>query len=209
MRKAICTLLVCLPLALSAQNNWERPQQTQNTDASAASTEYEYAKYLGNVVPVVNGEVVWEKTFNNQKSADENYATMLSFLTAMTTEEGQLKESTVSLVNKAEHKIVCHFEEWLVFKNALLSLDRTRFIYTLMAECDNNKVYVKVFRLNYWYEEERDGGERFKAEEWITDEWALNKKKTKLAKISGKFRRKTVDRMEQLFQQISNNLGAV
>ena len=74
-----------------------------------------------------------------------------------------------------------------------------------MSECYDNKVKVTIFRISYWYDEERDGGERFKAEEWITDKYALNKKHTRLAKISGKFRRKTVDRVEQIY----NNIGVI
>ena len=203
-----------MPLLTNAQNTWEKPETEKSAQEKTSlfgpknDKEYEYAKYLGNVVPEVNGEVVWEQTFNNTKSADENYATMLSFLTGMTQEENQLEGSTISLVNKAEHKIVAHFEEWLLFKSTFLSLDRTRFIYTLMAECFDNKVKVKIFRLNYWYEAERNGGERFKAEEWITDKYALNKKHTRLSKISGKFRRKTVDRVEQIYNNIGVTLMA-
>ena len=207
MRNLIIMLLVCLPMAAAAQGNWEKPDQVK--EAPKKSTEYQYAKYLGNVVPEVNGEVVWEKTFSNNKNADENYAAMLNMLTAMTQEEIQIREkSNVSLVNKEEHKIICHFEEWLTFANTFINLDRTRFIYTLTADCKDNQVTVRILRVNYWYEENRNGGERYKAEEWITDKWALNKKKTRLAKISGKFRRKTVDRVEEIFNNIGITLGA-
>lgn len=216
MKKAILAMLLLLPLAAVAQNTWEKPEEqkksenksTKETTTKANGEEYQYARYLGNVVPVVNGEVVWEKTYANSKTAEENYAAMLNYLTAMTKEEGQLENSNVSLVNKAEHKIVCHFEEWMVFTNSFLSLDRTRFIYTLIAECKDRQVYVKIFRINYWYEELRNGGYRYKAEEWITDEYALNKKHTRLAKISGKFRRKTVDRVEELLNNIAVVIGA-
>lgn len=205
MRQAIIAIMLLGILPAIAQNTWERPEQQQENrtnKAKAGAEEYQYAYYLGDVVPVVNGEVKWEKTFHNTKTADENYAAMLDLLTAMTKDEGQLKESLVSLVNKAERKIVCHFEEWMTFKNSFLSLDRTRFIYTLMAECENQQVKVTLFRINYWYEEQRNGGTRYKAEEWITDENALNKKHTKLAKISGKFRVKTVDRVQEIFDHI-------
>ena len=67
---------------------------------------------------------------------------------------------------------------------------------------------VTIFRINYWYEEQRNGGSRFKAEEWITDENALNKKRTKLAKISGKFRVKTVDRVQDIFDHIGSGILA-
>ena len=199
-------ILMCLPLLSQAQGNWERPE-TQATTTPTSKPGYAYAKYVGNVVPEVNGEVVWEKTFTNAKSADENYAASLSFLNAMTKEEGQI-DSKVSLVNREERKIACSFEEWMVFTNKLLSLDRTRFIYTLVAECADHSVKVKIFRIRYWYDEQRNGGEHYTAEEWITDKWALNKKKTRLSRMSGKFRRKTVDRVEEIFANIKNALMA-
>ena len=206
MKKIFVSILLCLPMLAMAQN-WETVESntqkptTQKTKA-ASTKEYVYARYCGNVVPVVDGQVMWEKDFTNNLSAEENYNHMLEFLTAMTKEEIQFESSKISIVNKAEHKIVCHFEEWLTFTNKFLSLDRTRMIYTLTCDCYDNKVNVKIFRISYWYEEERDGGNRYKAEEWITDENALNKKHTRLMKITGKFRRCTVDRMEEIFNNI-------
>ena len=44
------------------------------------------------------------------------------------------------------------------------------------------------------------------AEEWITDEEALNKKKTGLNRMSAKFRIKTIDRKDNIFDTISNAL---
>jgi colicin import membrane protein len=55
-------------------------------------------------------------------------------------------------------------------------------------------------RIYYLYDEERDA-QNFKAEEWITDRYGLNKKQTKLARVSGKFRRKTIDRKDYLFKK--------
>jgi colicin import membrane protein len=46
----------------------------------------------------------------------------------------------------------------------------------------------------------------YKAEEWITDEYAVNKKNTKLYPVSAKFRRKTIDRKDQIFETIRNVL---
>ena len=48
------------------------------------------------------------------------------------------------------------------------------------------------------YGEGRDP-QAYRAEEWIDDDNALNKKKNKLSKMSGKFRRKTIDRKDYLF----------
>ena len=205
----IFAIALCLPLMAFGQDDWVVPTEAQNSKVKQGQTEkvYPYQKYLGPVVPEVNGEVVFEKSFTNNRSAEENYTIMLNFLTGMTTEDGQLDKSKVSLVNKKDHAVICHFEEWMVFKSTLLSLDRTRFIYTLVAESFDNKVNVKIFRISYWYNELQKGGEHFVAEEWITDKWALNKKKTRLARISGKFRYKTVDRIETIFANIQTILN--
>ena len=55
----------------------------------------------------------------------------------------------------------------------------------------------------YRYEEQREGGGHvLKAEEYINDKNALNKKKTKMYKGVAKFRRKTIDRKDYLFSSI-------
>ena len=61
-------------------------------------------------------------------------------------------------------------------------------------------------RIYYLYEEERNP-QTYKAEEWIDDDNALNKKKDKLSKMSGKFRRKTVDRKDFLFGKFNEILN--
>ena len=204
MRTIIASILLCLPMLMAAQTDWEKPK-TDNAPTSSVkatnSEEYKYAKYLEGAVPVKDGEVVWEATFVNDKSASENYDTMLEFLTNMTKEENQTQESCVTLISPNDKKIVAHYVEWLVFSNKLLALDRTEMQYVVECDCYDKKVYVKIFRIRYHYEENRKGGERFQAETWITDKYALNKKKTKLSKYSGKFRRCTVDRMEELLQK--------
>ena len=48
---------------------------------------------------------------------------------------------------------------------------------------------------------------RYSAEEIITDEHGLNKSKTKLARVVGKFREKTIDFKDQLFKDIASTIG--
>ena len=50
-------------------------------------------------------------------------------------------------------------------------------------------------------------GIHYKAEEWISDKEAVNKKGTKLYPRSGKFRRKTVDRVEEIFQSFMDTFS--
>ena len=45
--------------------------------------------------------------------------------------------------------------------------------------------------------------EKYKAEEWITDKYALNKAKTKLVRGLAKWRRKTVDFADDIFMDVA------
>ena len=58
-------------------------------------------------------------------------------------------------------------------------------------------------RIYYLYDEERNP-QTYNAEEWITDEYGLKKNKDKLSRVSGKFRRKTIDRKDYLFNKMAN-----
>lgn len=62
-------------------------------------------------------------------------------------------------------------EEYLVFSSSLLSLDRTRIYYQCRVECGAGECTVELSRIRYWYDEARDGGVRYRAEEIITDEF--------------------------------------
>ena len=126
-------------------------------------------------------------------------------LLAMTKEPNQIEQSRLTLEDKDNNRVVASFQEWLVFKNKPLNLDRTRFLYQLMAECKDGQADIKLNRIVYIYDEERDMT-TYRAEEWITDEYGLNKKKTKLARVSGKFRRKTIDRIDYIFNRFTQLL---
>ena len=92
----------------------------------------------------------------------------------------------------------------MIFKRKPLYLDRTRFRYVLTANVQAGNLYVSIRQISYYYNEGMDGknGEVYKAEEWISDKEADNKNNTKLYPRSGKFRRKTIDRVEEIFDGI-------
>jgi colicin import membrane protein len=114
-------------------------------------------------------------------------------------------QSQVVTTDAQKHEIVGAYQEWLVFKKTALSLDQTRFFYVLQAQCSDGRADIKMLRIRYLYEEERNM-QRMTAEEWITDKEAVNKKNTKLLPISGKFRRKTIDRKDFLFNKFESLL---
>lgn len=203
-------LAVCLmPLAAVAQGVWERPDTGDGDGGKAVEKKAEKpnpdAKYLEGAVTEVDGKVVWTLEVGVPgKTADQLYDTMLQCFTDLTKTENQIEGSSVALVNKEEHIVVATIREWMVFTDSFLALDRTKFFYTLIATCKDNHLTVTMSRLSYRYEEGRapGGGYVYKAEEWINDENALNKKKTRLVPGSAKFRRKTVDRKDYLFSVI-------
>ena len=208
-------MLLCPTLSF-AQNTWEVPtQKTEVRDTTKRKALFETKKkvedpkYLSGAVPVVDGKVTFTLDMDVKgKTAQEIYDILYGVLDNMTKEENQFKESKIAIVNKGEHTIAARYKEWLVFRNSALSLDRTVFNYTIIAQAIDGHVNVKLFRISYQYELERgiNDGIEVVAEEWITDEQGLNKKKDKLAKYSGKFRKKTIDRKDNIFETITNAL---
>lgn len=178
-----------------------------NDDDEDDNKQAQNAKYLSaDAVPVVNGYVEWESTIKVPgKSADELYNLTEKYLTQLTSDKQQLQGSQVAIRDKAKHNLVATVHEWLVFKNSALSLDRAEFYYVLDVTCDNGQVEVKMNRLRYTYDVQGKV-DHYKAEKWITDKEAVNKKHTRLYPISGKFRRKTIDRKDEIFETLKETL---
>lgn len=165
-------------------------------------------RYLTGAVPVVNGKVVFTLDIDVPgKNAEEIFETVYAFLDEQAKEELQKEESGITLFNKKEHVVAARYSEWLQFKKNTIMLDQTEFNYTIIANCSDGHLTMTMERLNYVYEENRPDGIKASAETWITDERALNKKKDKLAPVTGKFRRKTIDRKDQIFNDITQMLN--
>ena len=203
MKKYLLAILLALPLAISAQDNtWEKietePVEKENPDA----------KYLAeNAVPMVDGKVVFHTVIKAPgKSADQIYDILLKQLEKMVQEPNQIENSVVALQNRDKHELAAVFHEWLVFKSVALSLDRTQFNYQLHVLCSDGQADVSMMRISYDYDLERNP-HHYTAEEWIADKYAVNKKRTKLYPISGKFRRKTIDRKDFIFNKFNTLLN--
>ena len=192
-------MLLSLPLAATAQDNaWE--QADTKTQANADE------KYMAGAVPVIDGLVTFETTFQAPgKSGREIYDILLDFMEKMVKEKGQYEQSKIALDDPDKLQIIGSYQEQLIFKKKALEFDYTRLFYNLVADCQDGKATVKMTRIIYLYEEERSPM-TFKAEESIIDRDGLNKKQTKLSKAYGKFRRKTIDRKDYLFNKIAQLL---
>lgn len=192
MNKFLLILLLCFPLALTAN------EKKDNTDP----------KYLKNAITMVDGKVTFKQTLEAPSlSKEQLYNLLLNWSDQYFKPNEKLPQHRVVYTNQDKGEIVAMGEEYIVFSSSALSLDRTRIYYQLYFEIQNGKCDLTMSRIRYWYDENRDGGQRYDAEEWITDEMALNKKQTKLAPICGKFRKGTIDLKDKLFTEIANTLG--
>lgn len=139
-------------------------------------------------------------------SQDDIYTKILEYLTDLTSDSNQLQGSRVALVNQEKSTIVATVREYLIFSNTFISIDRTEFYYTIIAKCKDNQLDLSISRISYNYDQGRATGFKEPAENVISDKYALNKKHTKLSRIYGKFRRKTIDRKDEIFKNIKDLL---
>ena len=95
-------------------------------------------------------------------------------------------------------------EQWIVFKSSALSLDRTWMNYTIQINCRPQHCSIEIEKIRYTYQEK----EKYNAEEWIADKVALNKSQTKLIRGLAKWRKKTVDFADAIFDGAAQALGA-
>lgn len=164
----------------------------------------EAPKYLeGAITFDEQGKIVFDTEIEVPgKSAAQLYDLVFDYMSGLT-QDKESKASRMALVNKDEHIIVNTMDEWLVFSNSFISLDRTECKYNLIAKITDGKVSLSINHINYIYEEGRQTGFKLPAEEVIIDKVALTKKKNDLARIFGKFRKKTIDRKDQIFNEIA------
>lgn len=165
------------------------------------------SRYLAGAVPEENGKVVFTKEINAPSfSKDEVYGRMLDWADGFFKEEG----NRVVYSDREKGDIAAVGQVYLVFQSTALSLDRSEMNYRVTLECENQRCLVKVAGIRYEYNVSyQREPEKYAAEEWITDKYCLNKNKTKLNRGNGKFRRKTIDFVDDLFASASSALGVV
>lgn len=188
MKKIFLALVLCLPMLAMAGNKEEKVDKT---------------KYLEGVVPEVNGTVTFQKSFRVPgKSQAEIYSVMKPFIEQLVENSVPAPGNYARIAMDTKDTIVAKVCEFQVYKNKFLNLDRSRFRYTIAVIISNERVQITMTGLNYYYREMEngEGGILYRAEEWINDANALNKSHTKLLPISGKFRIKTVDRVNEIYE---------
>ncbi|MDR1880993.1 MAG: DUF4468 domain-containing protein [Tannerellaceae bacterium] len=160
--------------------------------------------YLAGAVPEENGKVVFSKEINTPAlSRDQIYESILSWVQAYF--KGENNRLVYS--DKEKGDIIVAGEDYLVFSSSALSLDRSLMSYRMAFKCESGSCKVSVTNIRYRYGVSyQQEPERYTAEEWITDKNALTKR-NKLNRGNGKFRKKTIDFVQNLFREAEASLG--
>lgn len=182
-------------------NKKETPKPAAQVNGAKLKEDPKYLE--GAITFDEQGKIVFDTEIEAPgKSAAQLYDLVFDYMSGLT-QDKESKASRMALVNKDEDIIVNTMDEWLVFSNSFISLDRTECKYNLIAKITDGKVSLSINHINYIYEEGRQTGFKLPAEEVIIDKVALTKKKNDLARIFGKFRKKTIDRKDQIFNEIA------
>lgn len=184
----------------------EEPKEAKKAE-KAEMTEATNEYLAIDAVPEVDGMVRWTCDIDVPgRTAQQIYERTLDILNGIISNEKiQLERSKVAIANEQEHSIMATMQEWLVFTSNALVLDRTKFNYVLQAKCSDGHAQIILDHITYNYDQQGKVS-NFKAEEWINDKYAVNKKRTRLFPNSGKFRRKTIDRKNEIFNTIKSQL---
>lgn len=184
--KQLFFLLLLLPSLLFAQEN---------------------PKYMAGAVPVVDGKVVFTRTLSLPGESQQHIFNLaLKWAQEHFTPQDDF-QSKVLMSDAPSGQIVCLGQQYLVFTDKALSLDRSLITYQMYLTCSPDKCEAKIAGIRYAYN--MGGVEQIiPAEDQITDEQTINTKKGKLYKSTGKFRIHTIDLADQLFASLEKALGS-
>lgn len=160
-------------------------------------------KYLTGAVPEENGKVVFSKRITvSSLSQDQLYDILLNWA------HGRFNnnDSRVVYENKEKGEIAVLGEDYLVFQDNALSLDRSLMSYQMIIRCSEHICDLSLQNIRYEYNvSHKREPDRYTAEEWISDKNALNK--GKLIRLNSKFRIATIDYVTNLFDEAESVLG--
>lgn len=214
MKTFILLAMLLMPCASWAQSEWEIPDfgkkeqpASKKQEATKKRTKAILPQYNIGAVPEVDGKVEWSKDINvSGVNAETLYERMLKITTSLIKEKKQTANSRISAVNKRERIIAATMEEEMVFSTSTFAKDFAHFRYSVIAECKDNSVNIRLCRMSYKYDIGRTEEQSYTAEEMITDTQAINKKGTKMFRTNGKFRTGTIDRVAELFMLFEERL---
>ncbi len=184
--------------AKEAKKNEQKAAKEKAASAKASVIKEEDRPYLAGAVPEVDGKIVFSADIKTHDlSAEEAYDRAYQYMEGLAKEKVQTDKSKVALINKNDHSIAGTYTEMLTLAKKFYELDTTEFSYVIVTTCSDSDVHVQIERLNYNYTTQKEAT-RMTAEDTISDEVMLTDNGTKLRKYNARFRRATVDRMQDI-----------
>ena len=182
MKKIFLALLLCLPIAVSAQ---------KGDDMS---------KYLVGAVPTENGYVTFKQDFKvDGVSKEKTFLALMDYAREQLVEgPDHLEKARITEADTLNGLLVVSMEEYLYFKRKAWTSDRVRFNYQLIFQAVDGGFSAEMRRLTYRYDDV-PGTELRRAEDWIVDAVALTEDGKSLKKTAGKHRRCIIDRKDAIF----------
>lgn len=169
-------------------------------------------KYLAGAVPVINGQVVFKKTFEVPgKTSAEIFDLVRNYVeTELVAGPDHGPQARITECSQEEGILAASIQETLWFLRKPARSDFSQFYYQIVCQVTDQKAEITLRNLRYIYDMSDREQDRatYRAEEWITDKEALNKAGNKLSRMTGKFRRSTIDRKDAILQGIGAVLGA-
>ena len=160
--------------------------------------------YLAGAVPTTTeGIVCFERIFlTGDKSKQQVYDIMKE--TALEIIDSPEASHEISrIMQESGDTLIATICEPIYFKKAKWETDSALIRYQYFSTVKEGAATLRVWLISYSYEEIGFG---YKAEEWITDKYALSKDRKVLRKGNGKFRKKTIDYVQALFARIEDRL---
>ena len=172
--------------------------------------EMDMSKYMVGAIIEKDGKVYFERSIKGPTLSREHiYKTAYLWL------EDHLDDEKVKNPVIFENKEMPNTwmasvpEHFLVFKKTMISVDRTFIKYRIRLTASEESLKMEIWDITYeYYPGSEKEPERYTAEKCITDEYALDKSRTKLNRITSKFRIKTIDMVDEYAKELELLLNA-
>lgn len=175
------------------------------TFITALSQAQVAAKYLKGAVPEENGKVVFKRNIKSVNNLDKQ--TLFNSINDWAKENYERKKDSnqaVLLSDPQKGSIACRGDQYLVFADKVLMLDRASMHYQLILNIKDGECDALVRNIKYDYEK----GTNMAAEDMITDKEAL-KGENKLYPRVDKFRILTIDSINNIFDSLDKHINGI
>lgn len=186
----------------------EANAQPTSSQAQKLTAQLKDSAYLAGALPVTqDGVVCFDHTFDlNGLTKEKAYSVFKEYANEIINKSKNLELSRI--ISESNDTLVASICEPLYFKRKKWEADSTIIKYRYEATVKEQTATVRIWFISYCYEQSESAGFNYRAEEWITDKYALSKDGLTLLKLPGKFRRKTIDYVNEVFALLEDRINS-